>query len=131
MVLDDEYGEFEMNNEFVSSVDFIGKLIDLDLIWTVESIFGKNCQSYQDYQSEIFNLSMQGKLSFPETSYRLYGHICKRIGEYTPIPTAEFANILAPLSAEECESDEAFEALLQPLENWIERLSLLPAVEAA
>jgi hypothetical protein len=131
MVLDNEYGEFEMNNEYIRSVDFIGNLIDLDLIWTVERIFRNNCQSYDEYETEIFNLSMQGKLSFPETRYRLYGHICKRIGEYTPIPKAEFADILAPLSAEEYESDEAFEALLQPLENWIERLSRLPAVEVA
>jgi hypothetical protein len=131
MVLDDEYGEFEMNNEYVRSVDFIGNLIDLDLIWTVERIFRNNCQSYEEYESEMFNLSMQGKLSFPETRHRLYGHICKRIGKYTPIPTTEFASILAPLSAEEFESDEAFEALLQPLENWIERLSHLPAVEVA
>jgi hypothetical protein len=131
MVLDDEYGEFEMNNEYVRSVDFIGKLIDLDLIWTVDRIFRNNCQSYHEYETEIFNLSMQGKLSFPETSYRLYDHICKCIGEYTPIPKAEFASILAALSAEEYESDEAYEALLQPLEDWIDRLSRLPAVEVA
>ena len=118
-----------MNNEFVSSVDFIGDLIDLDLIWTVERIFRKNCKSYHEYETEIFNLSMQGKLSFPETSYRLYGHICNRIGEYTPIPKAEFASILAPLRAKEYGSDEAYEALLQPLENWIERLCRLPALE--
>ncbi len=131
MVLDDEYGEFEMNNEFVRSVDFIGDLIELGLIWNVERRFGKNCQSYQDYQSEIIRLSMQGLLGYPEASYRLYGHICKRIGEYTPIPTADFSNILAPLRAKEFDSDEAYEALLQPLENWIERLSRLPAVGVA
>lgn len=120
-----------MNDEFVNSVDFIGNLIDLDLIWDVQRIFGKNCQSYQDYQSDIIKLSMAGSIEPTEAQYRLYDHICQCIGDYTPIPTLEFSAILAPLRAEQFESDEAYDALLQPLEDWIERLSRLPVGEVA
>ena len=131
MVLDDEYGDFEMNNEFVSSVDFVAALIDLDIFDIAESSFANNCQSFQDYQSEIENLSMQGMLPFPETNYRIYDNICKCIGRYTSIPTEEFASVLAPLRNWEYDSDEAYEALLQPVEAWTERMSRLPAAEVA
>ena len=131
MVLDDEYGEFEMNNDFVSSVDFIVALIDLDIFDIAESSFAKNCKSFQDFRSEIENLSMQGMLPFPETNYRIYDNICKCIGKYTSIPTEEFASVLAPLRNGEYDSDEAYEALLQHVEAWTERLSRLPAVDAA
>ena len=131
MVLDDEYGEFEMNGEFVSSVDFVGNLIDLDLIWNAKRIFRKNHQPYDDYESKIIQLAMQGTLEFSEAEYRLYDYLCECIGEYTPIPTVEFAAILAPLRAEQYESVEAYEALLQPLEAWVDRMSRLAAMEMA
>ena len=131
MVLDNEYGEFEMNNEFVSSVDFIGKLIDLDYLYVPFRDFGKNCPKYYDFKEGIIDLTVQKAIDPPEARNLLCNKLCECIGKYTPIPTAEFASILAALSAEEYESDEAYEALLLPLDEWIERLSRLPAVEVA
>lgn len=127
MVLDDEYGEFEMNNGYVSSVDFVENLIDVGILWKALRVFRKNCESYKDYESELFNLSIQGKMDLDESTWRRIGHFCECVGDYTPIPTAEFASILAPLQAVEFESYEAYDALVKPLEDWIERLSRLPA----
>ena len=120
-----------MNNQFVSSVEFIVALIDLDIFDIAESSFASNCKSFQDYRSEIEKLSMQGILPFSETNYRIYDNICKCIGKYTSIPTEEFASVLAPLRNCEYDSDEAYEALLKPVEVWTERLSRLPSVEVA
>ena len=131
MVLDYEYGEFEMNNEFVSSVDFIGKLIDLDYLYVPFRDFGNNCPKYDDFNDGIIDLLKQEAIDFPEARNLLCGKLCECIGEYTPIPKTEFASILAPLRAEEFDSLEAYEALLLPLDEWIGRLSRLPAVEAA
>lgn len=120
-----------MDDKFVSSIDFIGNLIENDLIWFVERIFANNCHEFREYRWKIIKRMQEGRLDYTEGSCRLYNRLCECIGEYTPLTKSEFATILAPLRAEQFDSEEAFEVLLQPLENWIERMSRSSAVEVA